>query len=75
MANSGLLLASNVTKVHSFFSKASQYVKKVLYIKLNTVNEDTITHQIVNVYSKVYILPNITKCIHKKNLNIHRTYC
>lgn len=56
MANSGLLFVSNITKVHKFFTKASQYVKKVLYINVNAFNESTITQQIVNIYSKVWIL-------------------
>ncbi|KAG7308513.1 hypothetical protein JYU34_005725 [Plutella xylostella] len=53
MANYGLLFVSNVSKVNNFFLKSSNYVRKVLYINVNSSDCGAISQQIVNVYSKV----------------------
>lgn len=56
MANNGLLFISNATKAHSVCSKASNFVRKVLYVNIKESPDASlpvISKQIVNVYSKV----------------------
>lgn len=56
MANNGLLFISNAAKAHNVCVKASQFVRKVLYVNIKVSPEATlpmISKQIVNVYSKV----------------------
>lgn len=58
MANNGLLFISNAAKAHNVCVKASQFVKKVLYVKIKESPEASlpvISKQIVNVYSKVIL--------------------
>lgn len=56
MANNGLLFISNAAKAHNVCVKASQFVRKVLYVNIKESPEATLpvlSNQIVNVYSKV----------------------
>lgn len=56
MANNGLLFVSNAAKAHSYCLKASKFVQKVLYIKINENSPNTlpvISSQISNIYSRV----------------------
>lgn len=58
MANNGLLFISNAAKAHNVCVKASQFVRKVLYVNIKESPEATlpvISKQIVNVYSKVIL--------------------
>lgn len=62
MANNGLLFISNAAKAHNVCVKASQFVRKVLYVNIKESPEATlpmISKQIVNVYSKVIWHRNI----------------
>ncbi|KOB67710.1 Bifunctional coenzyme A synthase [Operophtera brumata] len=58
MANNGLLFISNAAKAHNVCVKASQFIRKVLYVNIKESPEATlpvISRQIVNVYSKVIL--------------------
>ncbi|XP_073955843.1 bifunctional Phosphopantetheine adenylyltransferase - Dephospho-CoA kinase [Choristoneura fumiferana] len=55
MANNGLLFVSNAAKAHNYCLKASKFVQKVLYIKINENSPNTfpiISSQISNIYSR-----------------------
>lgn len=54
MANTGLLFVSNISRAHNVFLKASEYVKRVLYIKVRNPKEtlSSYTKTIVNIYTK-----------------------
>ncbi|XP_049873172.1 bifunctional coenzyme A synthase isoform X2 [Pectinophora gossypiella] len=55
MVNNGLIFVSNAAKVHNVCQKASQFVQKVLYVKINGTTEGllpVINRQITNLYSR-----------------------
>lgn len=55
MANTGLLFVSNISKVQNAFLKAKEYVKKVLYIRVNATETKLplSSKLIVKIYTKV----------------------
>ncbi|XP_063383809.1 bifunctional coenzyme A synthase isoform X1 [Cydia fagiglandana] len=55
MGKNGLLFVSNAAKAHNYCLKASQFVQKVLYIKINENSLNTLpvlSSQISNIYTR-----------------------
>ncbi|CAK1580417.1 unnamed protein product [Parnassius mnemosyne] len=58
MPNNGLLFVANAAKAHSLFTKVNQFVKNVLYIKINNSCGNLLpilNKQIVNVYNNAIL--------------------